>query len=90
MNYALEEPTSLNAISLLPQLIKMGVSAIKIEGRQRSPNYVSQVVETLRNALDAAKDKPGRYSTKPYWQEVLARHAEGAQVTQGAFERPWK
>lgn len=90
MDYALEEPTSLNAISLLPQLIKMGVSAIKIEGRQRSPNYVSQVVGTLRSALDAAKDNPDRYSTKPYWQEVLARHAEGAQVTQGAFERPWK
>jgi collagenase-like PrtC family protease len=90
LDYALEEPTSLNAISLLPQLIKMGVSAIKIEGRQRSPNYVSQVVGTLRTALDVALDNPERYSAKPYWQEVLARHAEGAQVTQGAFERPWK
>ena len=26
----------------------------------------------------------------PDWQAALARHAEGAQVTQGAFERPWK
>lgn len=89
-DYALEEPTSLNAIGLLPQLIKMGISAIKIEGRQRSPNYVSQVVSTLRSALDSAQKDPERYSARPDWHATLARHAEGAQVTQGAFERPWK
>ena len=33
--YAIEEPTSLNTLELLPQLLKMGVRAIKIEGRQR-------------------------------------------------------
>ena len=54
VDYALEEPTSLNALSLLPQLVKMGVVALKIEGRQRSPNYVGQVVSTLRTALNAA------------------------------------
>ena len=90
MDYALEEPTSLNAIGLLPKLINMGVAAIKIEGRQRSPNYVSQVVGTLRAALDAAQRDPERYTPRTDWQTSLARHAEGAQVTQGAFERPWK
>ena len=40
--YAIEEPTSLNTLSLLPQLMKMGVRAIKIEGRQRSPAYVAR------------------------------------------------
>lgn len=89
-DYALEEPTSLNALALLPKLLKMGVAAIKIEGRQRSPSYVSQVVATLRAALDAASINPERYSPKPDWQTTLAKHAEGAQVTQGAFERPWK
>lgn len=88
--YALEEPTSLNAISLLPRLAQMGIAAIKIEGRQRSPNYVAQVVETLRAALDSAQRDPERYSTRPEWQTMLAKHAEGAQVTQGAFDRPWK
>ena len=89
-DYALEEPTSLNALALLPKLLKMRVAAIKIEGRQRSPSYVSQVVATLRAALDAASINPERYSPKPDWQTTLAKHAEGAQVTQGAFERPWK
>ena len=41
VDHALEEPTSLNALSLLPRLLAMGVSAIKIEGRQRSPAYVA-------------------------------------------------
>ncbi|MFZ6713158.1 ubiquinone anaerobic biosynthesis protein UbiU [Undibacterium sp. TC9W] len=90
IDYALEEPSSLNAIGLLPKLINMGVAAIKIEGRQRSPNYVSQVVGTLRAALDAAQRAPERYTPRTDWQTSLARHAEGAQVTQGAFDRPWK
>ncbi|MGN7046659.1 U32 family peptidase, partial [Neisseria sp. P0001.S010] len=52
--YALEEPTSLNVLEMLPELIKIGVSAIKIEGRQRSPMYTAQVTKSLRQALDAA------------------------------------
>lgn len=89
-DHALEEPTSLNAIGLLPKLAEMGVAAIKIEGRQRSPAYVTQVVSTLRAALDSAHGNPNRYSPRPEWNAMLARHAEGSQVTQGAFERPWK
>ncbi len=89
-DHALEEPTSLNAIALLPQLAEMGVSAIKVEGRQRSPAYVSQVVATLRAALDSAHANAARYRARPEWNAALARHAEGSQVTQGAFERPWK
>jgi putative protease len=90
IDYVLEEPTSLNAIGLLPKLIDMGISAIKIEGRQRSPTYVAQVVSTLRSALDLALKDPARFSPRPEWMATLAKHAEGAQVTQGAFERPWK
>ena len=40
-----EGPTSLNTLELLPQLQAMGVAAIKIEGRQRSPVYVETVTK---------------------------------------------
>lgn len=90
VDHVLEEPTSLNALSLLPRLLGMGVAAIKIEGRQRSPAYVAQVVATMRAALDSARMDPARFSAKPEWQASLVRHAEGTQVTQGAFDRPWK
>src|SRR5690606_21404254 len=57
--YLFEEPVSLNAIEILPQLAKAGVSALKIEGRQRGRAYVSQVVRAFRAALDAlARGEP--------------------------------
>ncbi|MDF3888019.1 MULTISPECIES: ubiquinone anaerobic biosynthesis protein UbiU [Cupriavidus] len=88
--YVLEEPTSLNALSLLPALIGMGIAAIKIEGRQRSPRYVGDVVGVLRAAIDAACADPQRFTARQEWQGVLGRHAEGDQVTQGAYDRPWR
>jgi putative protease len=90
LDHALEEPTSLNAIGLLPRLQAMGVKAIKVEGRQRSPAYVAEVVATLRAALDSCTRDASRYGVKPAWQTALAGLSEGAQTTQGAFDRPWK
>ncbi len=88
--YAIEEPTSLNTLSLLPQLMKMGVRAIKIEGRQRSPAYVAQVTRVWREAIDNCLENPHRYSAKPSWMSDLDKVAEGQQHTLGAYHRPWK
>nr|WP_305806863.1 peptidase U32 family protein [Stenotrophomonas sp. YIM B06876] len=65
--YAIEEPTSLNTLELLPQLMKMGVRALKVEGRQRSPAYVAQVTKVLREAIDHCSANPHRYAPKPAW-----------------------
>lgn len=88
--YALEEPTSLNTLELLPQLMAMGVSAIKIEGRQRSPAYVAQVTKVWRQAIDSARENSARYSVHPAWMAELNKVAEGQQHTLGAYHRPWK
>ena len=88
--YAIEEPTSLNTLELLPKLMKMGVRAIKIEGRQRSPAYVAQVTKVWREAIDSCKDNPHRYSAKPAWMSDLDKVGEGQQHTLGAYHRPWK
>ncbi|MDO5638773.1 MAG: peptidase U32 family protein [Neisseria sp.] len=88
--YALEEPTSLNVLAMLPELIKIGVSAIKIEGRQRSPMYTAQVTKTLRQALDAAAANPAVYQVAPAWNNALGKVSEGHQTTLGAYNRPWK
>ena len=90
MYYALEEPTSLNVLEVLPQLIKIGVSAVKIEGRQRSPMYTAQVTRALRQALDAAAANPTGYQVSPAWNSALAKVSEGSQSTLGAYNRPWK
>ena len=88
--YALEEPASLNVLSILPEIIKIGVRAIKIEGRQRSPTYVTQVTRTLRAALDSLANGPEQFHVKPAWQADLAKVSEGSQATLGAYNRPWR
>nr|WP_245606934.1 peptidase U32 family protein [Simplicispira psychrophila] len=88
--YAIEEPTSLNTLELLPQLMKMGVRALKVEGRQRSPAYVAQVTKVLREAIDHSIANPHRYAAKPAWMASLDQVAEGQQHTLGAYHRPWK
>ena len=88
--YAMEEPTSLNVVERLPELLRIGVAAIKVEGRQRSPTYVAQVTRALRAAIDAACAAPERFHVAPAWQAALARVAEGTQVTLGAYNRPWR
>jgi O2-independent ubiquinone biosynthesis protein UbiU len=89
-DYALEEPTSLNTLAILPELVGMGVKAIKIEGRQRSPAYVEQVTRVWRAAIDQACAPQARYSVQPSWVATLARFAEGQQHTLGAYSKPWR
>jgi O2-independent ubiquinone biosynthesis protein UbiU len=88
--YAFEEPASLNTIELLPEFLRMGVRAVKIEGRQRSPAYVAQVTKVWRQAIDAAQAGAGSFAPRAAWMAELNRHAEGSQHTLGAFSRPWK
>jgi putative protease len=88
--YAIEEPASLNTLELIPELLAAGVAAIKIEGRQRSPAYVAQVTRTWREAIDACRADPARYTVRPAWSEALRKMSEGQQQTLGAYHRPWK
>jgi len=88
--YALEEPTSLNTLSILPELRKIGVSAIKVEGRQRSPAYVAQVTAVMRAAIDQCLLNPADYRPKDQWMRTLADVSEGSQTTLGAYHRPWQ
>lgn len=89
-DYALEEPTSLNTLAILPELMRMGVKAIKIEGRQRSPAYVQQVTRVWREAIDQAATAPDRFHPTPAWTAALGHLAEGQQHTLGAYDRPWR
>ncbi len=88
--YAIEEPASLNTLELLPEMLRMGIAAIKIEGRQRSPVYVEQVTKVWRQAIDTAKRAAERYAVNPSWMAQLNKLAEGQQHTLGAYNRPWK
>ncbi len=90
VSYALEEPTSLNILPILPELMQIGVRAIKVEGRQRSPAYVAQVTRTLRAALDACAVNPQAFRPRAEWIAQLDQVAEGRSHTLGAYDRPWQ
>lgn len=83
-SYLFEEPTSLNTLAILPDLVKAGVTAFKIEGRQRGRAYVAAVVQAFRAGLDAVlegRDLP---------DIDLDRITEGGRQTTGAYEKTWR
>ena len=88
--YAIEEPTSLNVLEILPELVNMGVAAIKIEGRQRSPAYIAKVTRIFRTALDNYQASPEQYQPNPQWLQQLQHVSEGCSSTLGALHRPWQ
>lgn len=82
--YIFEEPVSLDAAAMLPGLRAAGVTALKIEGRQRGRAYITQVVRSFRQAL-AALD-----AGTPIENAGLAAMTEGQATTVGAYRKTWR
>jgi len=59
-NEYIMSPKDLCTIGFLDQIVKAGVSVLKIEGRGRSPEYVKTVIACYREAIDAIAE--GSYS----------------------------
>ena len=83
-SYLFEEPTSLNAASMLPELAAAGVTALKIEGRQRGRAYVAQVVAAFRRAADAVAAGDAVPALG------LESITEGQAKTSGAYNKSWR
>ena len=83
--YAFEEPVTLNLSALLPDLMRAGVTALKIEGRQRSRAYVRAVVSAFRNAVDdIMAGREARLAS-------LLALTEGHRETEGAYRsKTWR
>ena len=65
-------PKDLCTIDLLPQLIDAGVASLKIEGRMKSPEYVSAVVGVYREVLNRVLDGTGREDATHEERRVLS------------------
>lgn len=82
--HVFDDPASLDASTLVPQLAEAGVTGLKIEGRQRSRAYVGAVVRKLRRVVDD-------YSAGlPIEVNTLSRLSEGQATTQGAYRKAWR
>lgn len=67
--HALEEPTSLNTTELLPELMAANIASVKIEGRQRSPAYVTRWRKSgARRSIAARPIRRISYHSPPGWR----------------------
>ena len=82
--HVFEDPVSLDAVELIPRLAEAGVTALKIEGRQRSRAYTEAVVKAFRAAVDA------HAAGKPIPAGVLQNLTEGQRSTAGAYKKSWR
>ncbi|MCE5329372.1 U32 family peptidase [bacterium] len=51
----------LNLLFYLPEIIKSGVKALKLEGRMKTPEYVGIVTKIYRKYIDLFYDNPDKY-----------------------------
>lgn len=86
VSHLFEDPVSLNAAHLIAAFAKAGVTALKIEGRQRGKGYVAEVVKTFRAAVDAVE--AGRAEVEV--ERLLAGLVEGGRQTTGAYKKTWR
>jgi len=80
-------PKDLCTIDLLPNLLSCGVSSLKIEGRMKSPEYVSIVTRVYRQVLDrvcAWRAESGGASVPP---SSVGATAEEQRELSEAFSR---
>jgi putative protease len=84
--YLFEDPVSLNAGSMIVALKDAGVTALKIEGRQRGKGYVTEVVRAFRRAVDAAENGGDPVEI----DGILASLSEGGRQTTGAYRKTWR
>jgi putative protease len=58
-------PKDIALIHEIPELHRIGVKSLKIEGRMKRPEYVYQVVKTYRQALERYSQNPQGYEVGP-------------------------
>jgi len=82
--YIFEDPVSLDAATMLPGLRDAGVTALKIEGRQRGRAYIESVVRTFRQAIEALE------AGEAIKTGSLIAMSEGQMTTAGAYRKTWR
>jgi len=70
----------LQTVRFIPDLMKLGVAALKIEGRMKSLHYIATVVNAYRRIIDDAED--GTLHPWPVYEAAIAK-AENRQTSFG-------
>jgi putative protease len=67
-------PQDLAGLELLPDLVRSGVTSLKIEGRLKSPEYVANITRLYRQALDlfVSSSSSSSSSSSPRYEMEMA------------------
>ncbi len=64
-------------IKEIPEIIEMGVSSLKIEGRLKTEYYLASVINTYRTAIDDYLNNPNKYDYTKYLKELEKTKTRG-------------
>ncbi len=79
-------PQDLAGLEVLPQLARLGVASLKIEGRLKSPEYVASVTRVYRRALDDLAQNGTRTFQSPVHAPAAANRSAEYELEM-AFSR---
>ncbi|WP_028117267.1 ubiquinone anaerobic biosynthesis protein UbiU [Ferrimonas senticii] len=88
--HAICSPCGLSTLPLVAQLKNAGVTAVKLEGRQRSGAYSQRITQVWRQALDTLAVQGQQFRLDPAWQRQLQLQAEGQTLTCGPYMEGWQ
>ncbi len=72
----------LSMLSCLPEMINLGITSFKIEGRMRSIYYIATVVDIYRRAIDEYCNNPDTYQYNKSYENILRNCANRDSVPQ--------
>ena len=75
-------------IDYLPELMRAGISSLKIEGRMKSVHYVATVVSVYRKAIDKCFADMANYKVEDAWREELNKVSHRPYTTGFAVQKP--
>ncbi|MDI6822430.1 MAG: peptidase U32 family protein [Actinomycetota bacterium] len=85
VGYPMQFPMPLNILPILPDVIRSGVDALKIEGRQRSRCYVRTTGRIFRRAIDAYYAHPDSFTVREVWLKRLSSLFGSAEIIIGCY-----
>lgn len=72
----------LSMLKYIPEMIEIGISSLKIEGRMRSLYYVATVVDIYRKAIDEYYNNKQEYEYNIKYEKILSNCANRDSVPQ--------
>ena len=72
----------LSMLKFIPDMIDMGISSFKIEGRMRSVYYIATVISIYRKVIDEYYQQKDNYTYNKAYEDILRRCANRDSVPQ--------